>query len=286
MKPTKVTTKALHEDYREALTFLQAGNFAVKPLWIDLEGRIAAAERGLPDEYDTRYTVPMEAPSLDGHLVGGKDGVRTLSAHALWGGYHYALTPGQRQWFRENTAMPPCTTVTVPWVEVWPDTRHPRSFKVCADVHIGKRKVQAEMVIRKAGRFFAEAAAHDAELAKPKVTELNPVSLVLGGYYTLETYQKWALNDLCDGLIPKKFEAKVQCTALSDDRVRFEDCVSGVSANVVKSDLFALFDDYAKLPTNWGQGPSRGRGRGQSKVTEGKIIDYDVLLTDLETDAK
>ena len=57
-------------------------------------------------------------------------------------------------------------TVTLEWVQVWKGTQHPRSFKMVSDQHVDprlRRHMLTALVVRDAGRFFAESAEIDRQ---------------------------------------------------------------------------------------------------------------------------
>lgn len=158
------------EQVSQHLRALEALGVDVKDQWRQLSAKVEEYERGVPGEYDLRYKVPTEIPTILEHFDGKKP--VTLAPHIMWPGYSYSLTPGQRRWFREFVGMTPSATVTVSWVETWPGTRHPRSFKIVSDVHVDPRHrahVVNECVIRPAGGFFAKAQEFDDEADAERV---------------------------------------------------------------------------------------------------------------------
>ncbi len=132
----------------------------------DVKHREDRYNQAAPDDLAVRYTMPTTAPRVEDHFTA--DGPQFLAASALWSGFHYRLTPGQREWLRENTEMIPAETATVGWIEHWKGTRHPRSFQLSNDVHQPnvRNKVFTTIIVRDAGKFFAECAQKDAEKEK------------------------------------------------------------------------------------------------------------------------
>lgn len=158
-----------------ALTDLQNMGFScAKGGWRELTQRIEEWERGAPSEEDLRLTVPLLPPGIASHFEGKNPEV--LSAATLWKGYHYTLTAGMRRWFREHTALTPSRTVTVAWVETWPGTSHPRSFKVVSDVHVdpkNRKHTLIEWVVKDVGRFFQTCTQYDEEERVSRIVNLN-----------------------------------------------------------------------------------------------------------------
>ena len=139
---------------------------------------IADQDAPIPD-VDRNYSVPTECPKTADHLGEGRKSI--LSAHQLWMGLSYELSPGQRKWFREFAGMTPSQTVTVGWVEVWEGTNHPRSFKIVSDQHVDPRNrshVLVEFVVSEAGEFFRKSTAFDQELREEKKTGEAAVKIV------------------------------------------------------------------------------------------------------------
>lgn len=261
-----------HEKISNALRTLESEGFNVKPLWKELASRVEADEKAEPSPEDLKYKVPTEAPNIESHFD-GKNPVE-LEAHVMWPGYHYTLSPGQRRWFREFTALTPSRTVTIGWVQTWKDTQHPRAFKVISDVHLDgqKRKhLLHEFVVRDAGKFFTTAAEFDAEDAQPKVAELTRHNVALGYYYTLTNPQKWGLEDLAEC----KVGNKVQVVHLGE-KITFEaqeGKFKGTRATVDKDEFFTVAEENTKLYS-----PTKTR-----KPKAAKNLDFGGFMADLES---
>ncbi len=149
-----------------AIAALQSMGVDCTALVADVQERCARWQDAPPDDLAVRYVMPATAPRVEDHFTA--DGPQFLAASALWSGFHYRLTPGQREWLRENTEMIPAETATVGWVQEWHGTRHPRSFQLSNDVHQPnvRNKVFTTIIVRDAGKFFAECAQKDAEKEK------------------------------------------------------------------------------------------------------------------------
>lgn len=159
-----------------ALTVLQNLSFdCAKDGWRELTAKVEAYERGTPTASDLRFVVPSIAPLTAEHFQ-GRNPV-ALEPSNMWAGYHYTLSPGQRRWFRDFTGLTPAWTVTILWLEVWPGTQHPRSFKVVSDVHVDpkhRKHVLTEWVVRGVGDFFLKSAEYDEEERIAKVLRFVP----------------------------------------------------------------------------------------------------------------
>ncbi len=288
-----MTTKQ-RETYESALRTLEGGNFEVKELWRELTRRVEDHERGVIDPDDLPYHVPSVPPSIvdmfgdagDGMVVStagvavipGRNGQDRLPAclapHLLWKGYHYTLTPGQRKWFRESAGMPPSRTVTIQWLEVWPGTDHPRSFRVESDVHVDPRHrahVIREFHVKNAGRFFREAQVYDNEEAKPVKFVLNSLTANVGGYYILTSEQKWAVEDLVD----VKMKKDCQITKLSDTAITFEwfEEKQACRVTVAREEFFRHAEELTALYLKQGQPQFHGKRKKKEKPPEFASVD-------------
>ncbi len=159
-----------------ALTALSTLDFAcAKDGWRELTKRLEDYERGTATVEDLQFVVPSVAPVIASHFDGKHPVV--LEASNMWTGYHYTLSPGQRRWFRDFTGLTPTFTITVQYVECWPGTQHPRSFKVVSDVHVDERHrkhVLTEGIVRDVGKFFLKAKELDEEERIAKVLNFVP----------------------------------------------------------------------------------------------------------------
>lgn len=155
-----------HEAVEQALATLRRVGLDPSAVVQQWRQRLDEQENRMMPPKDAKYTIPTEAPRVTDHFVEGNGRPAALAPHIMWAGYHYTLTPGQRRWFREVAGMTPAETVTVAWVEVWPRTQHPHSFKIVSDRHLDnrlRRRVINEWVIRSAEEFFTLATAFDLE---------------------------------------------------------------------------------------------------------------------------
>jgi len=226
------------EEVVKHLRALEAQGFEVKDLWREHARRIAAYELGTPGELDARYSVPVEAPPLTEHFVDGEP--RELVAHALWVGYHYTLTPGQRRWFREFAGMTPAGTATVTALDTWPGTQHPRSFRVRVDKHVDPRlrgRTVTEARVTNVPAFFIKCAEFDAEEAKVKT-----LSLVEGPVKVWRAVHRWAVEDLCG----VKLHGGVGIADLTESSITFTD-ESGRMAKVDRKEWLGTVADYQRL---------------------------------------
>lgn len=266
-----MTTKdrELAETYLRGLEKL---GFDVKSAWMQLTTRVDDYERGTPGDLDRRYSCPTTAPSIGAHFIEGLK-PQVLAPHVMWAGYHYALTPGQRRWFREFTGMTPAQTVTISWIELWPGTQHPRAFKVVSDLHVDPRNrkhVISEFVVREPGAFFATAAAFDAE--EPVVKTL---SIQVGPCKVFSATHRWAVEDL-SGV---KLKGDVGISMITDDVVQFSD-VTGRVANVKKEEFLATVTDYDRLHNPPKKKGSRKTGVEAALEDAGTLED---LVNDLDS---
>lgn len=254
---------------------LESLGFDVKGAWRELTTRVDAYELGTPGDLDLRYTCPATIPSINGHFVPGS-GLRPteLSAHVLWTGYHYTLTPGQRKWFREFTGMTPAQTVTVAWLELWPGTLHPRAFKLVSDLHVDPRHrkhVITEWVVREPGSFFTTSTAFDNEVPAEKT-----LSLHVGDCKNWSSVHKWAVEDLAG----VKLKGDVGISFVDNTSIHFTD-ESGRLAKVDRDEFLATVADYDRLHKDK---PARkvkvASGGGMSEPLHFKSMED--MLADLE----
>jgi hypothetical protein len=248
----------------------------VKALWRDLTAKQNAHELGEPSEWDRMYTLPTTPPLTEPHLAGGGGDKlpQVLAPHVMWAGHHYSLSPGQREWFRDNTALTPSRTVTIAWVEAWKGTQHPRSFKVVSDVHIDpskRRHVLNEYVVRDAGRFFHEAQENDAREKVEKTLQL-----ILGPVNVWSSKHRWAVEDLSN---VKLRGDKISIVLLSDTMIGFAD-ESGKQANVSRVEFLETIADYERLYKD--KRHSSGNGGGGKKSTQEFIKTSEKMMEDLE----
>lgn len=155
-----------HRERVEAtFRWLESVGLSTESLWTQHADLLASADSESPSEFDVRYELPVDRPTVLEHFDGKQPQV--LSVGHLWAGYSYSLTPGQRAWLRDNYGMTPTQTITVLEVSAWPGTRHPRYLHIKSDFHVdprNRRHVLVNAVIRQPGKFFTESAARDAEL--------------------------------------------------------------------------------------------------------------------------
>lgn len=144
----------------------------MKDVWVAHTAFVESLNSESITDYDSRYTVPTNPPTMPEHFDGSVPQV--LSPGHAWPGYSYSLTPGQRAWLRDNYALTPTKTVTVLELTCWPGTQHPRMIHLRSDLHVdprNRRHVLVNAVIRTPGKFFTESAARDAELEAEKLKE-------------------------------------------------------------------------------------------------------------------
>jgi hypothetical protein len=227
-----------------SLRQLEAQGFDVKHLWRDLSERIAAHEGGKPTVDDIRYTLPFVAPVIATHFEGAAP--QELHPSALWKGYSYSLSPAQRAILRETYGLTPTKTVTLEWVELWPATQHPRSMCIRSDMHVDPRNrkhVLCRAVIREVGTFFRTAAELDAQDKDKSTAALTESALTVGRNITLESVDRWAIEDLTG----VKVGNKVSITFVDAERFHVECPKNRNTAKVSRSEFFKTVAEYATL---------------------------------------
>lgn len=160
------------ERIETTLRYLESHGLPVGPLWAEHARRIDGLDTETPTEFDKRYELPVDRPTIPEHFNGKTP--QTLTAGHAWVGYSYSLTAGQRAWLRDNYGLTPTATITLLEIVRWPGTRHPRLLHLRSDLHVDprhRRHVLVNAVIRTPGKFFAESAARDAELEAAKLKE-------------------------------------------------------------------------------------------------------------------
>lgn len=228
----------------QALRLLESHAFDVKPLWLDLAARTSRWEGGTPGEDDVRYVLPTWPPDTATHFVAGQPQVMGVSV--LWPGFSYTLTLGQRSILRDTYGLTPTQTVTCAWVESWPGTQHPRTLRLVSDIHVdprNRRHVLVSCVIKDVGRFFKDAAELDTADRAERRFGLAESSLTLGRLFTLESEERWAIEDLTG----VKVVSKVEVTGVSPDRFVVMCQKTGNVAKVPKAEFFKLVDEYIAL---------------------------------------
>lgn len=227
-----------------ALRHLEAQGFDVKSLWRDLSERTALHERGTPTEDDLRYAVPSAQPTLAAHFDGAQP--QLLEASALWKGYSYTLSPAQRGILRETYGLTPTKTVTLEWVETWPGTQHPRAMCLRSDLHVDPRNrkhVLSRAVIREVGTFFRTAAELDSQEVTKSTASLTESALTVGRILTLESVDRWAIEDITG----VKVGTKVEVTFVDATRFFVECPKNHNTAKVPRGEFFATVAEYATL---------------------------------------
>lgn len=227
-----------------ALRHLEAQGFDVKSLWRDLSERTALHERGTPTADDIRYNVPSAQPTLAAHFDGAQP--QLLEPSALWKGYSYTLSPAQRGILRETYGLTPTKSVTVEWIEVWPGTLHPRAMCLRSDLHVDPRNrkhVLSRAVIREVGTFFRTAAELDAQETNKSSASLTESALTVGRNITLESVDRWAIEDLTG----VKVGTKVEITFVDATRFFVECPKNRNTAKVPREEFFATVVEYATL---------------------------------------
>ena len=227
-----------------ALRLLEGSGFDVKQLWRDLTTRTSEYERGEPSEDDRRYKLPLIPPKTEDHFDGSEPQV--LSPSVLWVGFSYTLTPGQRAWLRETCSLTPTRTVTIGWVETWPNTQHPRAMLVRSDIHIDpkyRKHILVDVVVREVGKFFRESAERDAENERERHFGITESSLQLGHLFDLESEEKWAIEDITG----VRVSARVEVTGVSSDRFVVTCMKTGNVAKVPRKEFFETAREYERL---------------------------------------
>jgi hypothetical protein len=244
-----------------ALSTLDFYKYDTKELWRAFEARTKAKDTGLPTEDQLRYTTPTAPPSLAGHVVDGMP--QPISAHVIWKGYHYSLTPGQRRWFRENEDMTPARTVTVVWVECWPGTNALKAFKIESDLHVDpqhRMHVLTAYVIRNATRFFDESAKYDRE-----EVDANTLSLTIGKVNVWNARHAWAVKDMTN----RKLIGQVSIVFLDDQQIDFQD-TAGNHIAVDRKTFLSTVADYVRLYDTDSLGRRIPGGKAKTRSTNVK----------------
>lgn len=146
---------------------LAALGYDVSSLTTQIRARRVAHEVGVPTEADLKWKCTTVAPTMEQHFKNGSP--ELLAPQTMWPGFAYSLTLGQRRWFGMFTGMSVGRTITVQWIEKWPGTQSPRSFKVTANMHVPndrKAQTQTEWVVRDVNAFFEQSAVWDTPVAK------------------------------------------------------------------------------------------------------------------------
>ena len=257
-----------------ALSTLDFYKYDTKALWQAFAERTKAKDTGLPDEDQLRYTTPTCAPTLAGHVVDGMP--QAISAHVIWKGYHYSLTPGQRRWFREHEDMTPAKTVTVVWVECWPGTNALKAFKIESDVHVDpqhRMHVLTAYVIRNATKFFDESAQYDRE-----EVDANTLSLTIGKVNVWNARHAWAVKDMTN----RKLIGQVSIVFLDEKQIDFQD-TAGNHIAVDRKEFLSTVADYVRLydTDSLGRRIPGGKGRAQPAKTRSTNIKGGTTIEDL-----
>lgn len=267
-----------HERTTQALKILESYKYEVKPLWTEFRLREERHEKATPSEYDVMYTCAEKAPETGAHFAKGDDLPQNLASHVLWAGHHYTLTPGQREWFRENTALTPSQTVTIAWVEVWPGTKHLRSFKVVSDVHVDprhRRHILNEYAIREAGKFFYQSAQNDAREKATKV-----LSLAVGPVNVWSAAHRFAVKELSGS----KFDGTVEditITFLDNRSIIFEND-EGSTVEVDRDEFLSLVAEYTKEDADGKRLPREKKPSAKIKREKTFFSNLDDMVADLE----
>lgn len=164
MNPISPSYLASKDRIEASMRYLEGMGLPMHEVWKVHTKHLASFDSESPDDFDRRYELPVDAPTIGEHFLNGE--AQVLSPGHLWAGYSYTLTPGQRAWLREQYGMTPTATVTVLEIARWPGTRHPRVLHLKSDLHVDprqRRHILTSAVIRTPGKFFAEAAQYDAE---------------------------------------------------------------------------------------------------------------------------
>lgn len=170
------------------IKYLDSQGLDMKPVWAQFREMVERERAAKPDTLDLQYVCPCVPPVISEHIWRGQKQV--LSPTNLFKGYSYTLSPGQRQWLRDNYGMTPTETVTILDLGLWPGN-HPRTITIRSDEHVDpkRRHVLVKATIGKPGKFFHESQLLDSliEQMKPrratvcKIVSTNVVSVMCEG---------------------------------------------------------------------------------------------------------
>lgn len=192
---------AKSEQIARCLTFLQHEGYDVKALWHEHTRRLDNI--GSPTGDDLMFEFPLEYVPISDHFTKGDPEV--LQCSNICVGRSYLLSPGQRQWIRENFDMTPTRTVTIRTAEAWQGTRHPRLLKFTSDMHVDpchRSKILRDFTITRPGQFFRESQVIDQRLREQEsrpgtitaITDNNYCLVNCNGLETEARYTGLALS--------------------------------------------------------------------------------------------
>lgn len=176
------------EQIETYIKYLDSQGLDMKPVWAQYRELVERERTAQPDVLDLQYICPCVQPTISEHVWRGQKQV--LSPTNIFKGYSYTLSPGQRQWLRDNYGMTPTETVTILDLGIWPGN-HPKSIILRSDEHVDpkRRHVLIKVSINRPGKFFHEAQLLDSliEQMKPrratvsKIVSTNVVSVMCEG---------------------------------------------------------------------------------------------------------
>ena len=226
-------------------THAETYGFDTKPLWHALTHALSSWDNGTPSPDDFRYVLPSTPPDIVSHFVNGKP--QELAVGCLAVGYSYTLTPGQRSILRDTYGLTPTQTVTCTYLETWPASAHPRVLKLQSDLHVDPRNrkhILVSAVIHNVGTFFKNAAELDAEDRVEQKFSFSRATASVGRLFTIESEEKWALEDL-SGV--KDISKKIELVKLHDDGATVMCMKTGKQVRVKWADYEPLVQEYITL---------------------------------------
>jgi len=158
------------------IKYLDSQGLDMKPVWAQFREMVEKERLAQPDVLDLQYICPCVPPVISEHIWRGQKQV--LSPTNLFKGYSYTLSPGQRQWLRDNYGMTPTETITILDFGVWPGN-HPKTITLRSDEHVDpkRRHVLVSATINRPGKFFHEAQQLDLllEQMRPRVATVTAI---------------------------------------------------------------------------------------------------------------
>lgn len=165
-----------------ALRMLASFEFSTNALWMELEVRLEKESNAAPRPDDMLYELPVDDRKWeDLQTARASAGLAqvtvtpVLTCATCYAGWQYELSPGQREWLRNNFNMTPAKQVVILEVAVWVDTRHPKELVLRSCEHVNpalRRNTLVMARITNAGTFFKESAALDAAREEDRVSEM------------------------------------------------------------------------------------------------------------------
>lgn len=188
------------------IKYLDSQGLDMKPVWAQLREMTERERTAKPDELDLQYICPCVIPTISEHVWRGQKQV--LSPTNIFKGYSYTLSPGQRQWLRDNYGMTPTETVTILDLGVWPGN-HPKSITLRSDEHVDPRRrhVLVKATITRPGRFFHEAQQLDALIEQMRPRRATVSKIVSTNFVSV----------MCEGMEIPKVRTEITRLAVGDD---------------------------------------------------------------------